>query len=224
MAPIWLVSLVHLLHYCWVTLMLLSHTTSSNLDKPLLLKKICRFAVLCTHYVQATPVCVVKLKALWNCMLPCSSGVPDFFYLTGASRSRLCFPTLTDLKASLIFTSSTSLLCNTDLASPSLAGQCVQMAAVLQAAGAAETAIELCVLIGRGDVLWGEVYPRYLACSQQPALLERLLPHILASKLPSLPPEVMQVCFLIRMSHFSFTLPRRKFAGFSLVTDDFGLT
>lgn len=63
----------------------------------------------------------------------------------------------------------------------------------LQAAGAADTAIELCVLIRRADVLWGEVYPRYLACGQHPALLERLLPHILASKLPSFPPEVMQV-------------------------------
>lgn len=93
----------------------------------------------------------------------------------------------------------------------------------MQAAGAADTAIELCVLIQRADVLWGEVYPRYLACGQHPALLERLLPHILASKLPSLPPEVMQVSFIICMSRASLTVPRRKFAGFLFVTDIFGL-
>ena len=82
------------------------------------------------------------------------------------------------------------------------------MTALLQAAGAAETAIELCVLIRRADVLWGEVYPRYLVCGQHPALLERLLPHILASKLPSLPPEVMQVSCIICMSCASASLPR----------------
>ncbi len=62
----------------------------------------------------------------------------------------------------------------------------------LQAASAADTAIELCILVKRADVLWEEVYPRYSARRQQGILLERLLPHILASKLPSFPPEVMQ--------------------------------
>lgn len=41
-------------------------------------------------------------------------------------------------------------------------------------------------------MLWEGIYPRYLARKQQGVLLERLLPHILASKLPSFPPEVMQ--------------------------------
>ena len=79
------------------------------------------------------------------------------------------------------------------LTAPYLTDEHDHTTACLQAAGAAETAIELCVLSRRADVLWGEVYPRYLACGQHPALLERLLPHILASKLLSLPPEVMQV-------------------------------
>ncbi|KAL3136710.1 hypothetical protein ABBQ38_005943 [Trebouxia sp. C0009 RCD-2024] len=69
----------------------------------------------------------------------------------------------------------------------------------MQAASAADTAIEVCVLIRRADVLWGEVYPRYLACGHLPALLDRLLPHMLASKLPSFPPEVMQAL----VEHFS---------------------
>ena len=62
----------------------------------------------------------------------------------------------------------------------------------MQAAGAAETAIEVCILLRRLEVMWEEVYPRYLARGCQGILLERLLPHILASKLPSFPPEVMQ--------------------------------
>ena len=65
--------------------------------------------------------------------------------------------------------------------------------ACVQAASAADTAVELCILIQRPDVLWEEVYPRFLACAQQGTLLEQLLPHILASKLPSFPPEIMQV-------------------------------
>ena len=64
---------------------------------------------------------------------------------------------------------------------------------VLQAISAAETAIELCILIKRAEVLWEEVYPRFHAHNQQGLLLDALLPHILASKLPSFPPEVMQV-------------------------------
>ena len=78
-------------------------------------------------------------------------------------------------------------------------------AACLQAAGAAETAIELCMLMRRADVLWEEVFPRYLGCGQHPALLERLLPHILACKLPSFPPEVMQVSCIACMPHGSVT-------------------
>ena len=66
----------------------------------------------------------------------------------------------------------------------------------MQAANAADTAIEVCLLMRRADVVWEEVYPRYLACGQHPALLDRLLPHMLASKLPSFPPEVMQVSSL----------------------------
>jgi hypothetical protein len=50
----------------------------------------------------------------------------------------------------------------------------------------------VCILIKRAEVLWEGIYPRYLARKQQGILLERLLPHILASKLPSFPPEVMQ--------------------------------
>lgn len=86
--------------------------------------------------------------------------------------------------------------------------------ACVQAAGAAETAIDLCVLSRRADVLWGEVYPRYLACGQHPTLLERLLPHILASKLPSLPPEVMQVgCTGCMLLAFLTMLKRWKEVG-----------
>ncbi|DBA69468.1 TPA: hypothetical protein ACH3X2_012810 [Trebouxia sp. C0005] len=69
----------------------------------------------------------------------------------------------------------------------------------MQAAGAADTAIQLCILINRTEVLWEGIYPRYLARKQQGILLERLLPHILASKLPSFPPEVMQAL----VEHFS---------------------
>ncbi|KAL0018560.1 hypothetical protein WJX77_004866 [Trebouxia sp. C0004] len=69
----------------------------------------------------------------------------------------------------------------------------------MQAAGAADTAIQLCILIKRAEVLWEGIYPRYLARKQQGILLERLLPHILASKLPSFPPEVMQAL----VEHFS---------------------
>ena len=64
---------------------------------------------------------------------------------------------------------------------------------VLQAAGAGETAIDLCILVARLPVLWEEVYPRFAQRGLQGLLLERLLPHLLASRLPSLPPEVMQV-------------------------------
>ncbi len=56
----------------------------------------------------------------------------------------------------------------------------------------------------RAEVLWEGIYPRYLARKQQGVLLERLLPHILASKLPSFPPEVMQVhthCTLVISLH-----------------------
>ncbi|KAA6422788.1 MAG: hypothetical protein FRX49_07323 [Trebouxia sp. A1-2] len=66
----------------------------------------------------------------------------------------------------------------------------------MQAAGAADTAIQLCILINRTEVLWEGIYPRYLARKQQGILLERLLPHILASKLPSFPPEAL-------VEHFS---------------------
>jgi len=81
---------------------------------------------------------------------------------------------------------------------------CLSCGAWLQAAGAADTAIELCILIKRAEVLWEGIYPRYLARKQQGILLERLLPHILASKLPSFPPEVMQAytdCILISSLH-----------------------
>lgn len=51
----------------------------------------------------------------------------------------------------------------------------------------------MCILTGRLEALWEEVYPRYAGRGLQGMLLERLLPHLLASRLPSLPPEVMQV-------------------------------
>lgn len=63
-------------------------------------------------------------------------------------------------------------------------------------------------------MLWGEVYPRYLACGHLPALLDRLLPHMLASKLPSFPPEVMQVSSTACMSHHgSLTVYRQSSLG-----------
>ena len=118
-APTRLLSLVHSLHYCWVTLMLLSHTTSSTLVKPLLLKKICRFAVLSTGYIQTALFSVVNLKAVWNGMLLCSSGALETLYFTGASPNRLFF---SNTKPSLTFTSSTSHVCNTNSTTLGLAG------------------------------------------------------------------------------------------------------
>lgn len=71
-------------------------------------------------------------------------------------------------------------------------GWAVMWSEWLQAAGLADTAIELCILLKRADTLWEDIYPRYLERKQQGILVDRLLPHILASKLPSFPPEVMQ--------------------------------
>lgn len=64
-----------------------------------------------------------------------------------------------------------------------------------QLEGAAEVAVQLCILTGRPAVLWEHVFPRFQAYDQVPALLARLQPHILAGDLPSPAPEVVQVSF-----------------------------
>jgi len=77
----------------------------------------------------------------------------------------------------------------------------------------------VCILIKRAEVLWEGIYPRYLARKQQGILLERLLPHILASKLPSFPPEVMQAntrCILISGHHVDLS----KRHGATLIAAD----
>ncbi|KAK9804391.1 hypothetical protein WJX72_010740 [[Myrmecia] bisecta] len=67
------------------------------------------------------------------------------------------------------------------------------------AAAAAETAIEVCLVVRRPAVLWEEVFPRFQAGRVGGVLLEHLQPHILADQLPTLAPEVMQAL----VEHFS---------------------
>ena len=61
------------------------------------------------------------------------------------------------------------------------------------AGGAAEAAIDVCLGLNRPAGLWADVVPRFQRGGWQGALLERLLPRIVAGQLPALAPEVMQV-------------------------------
>ena len=62
----------------------------------------------------------------------------------------------------------------------------------IQAAAAADVAIDACIALQRRSVLWTEVYGRFVAGGCQVLLLERLLPCILANQLTTLGPELMQ--------------------------------
>ena len=50
-----------------------------------------------------------------------------------------------------------------------------------------------CVLVGRPEVLWEEVFPRFQAYAATDAFLDALRPHILADELPGPATEVVQV-------------------------------
>ena len=50
----------------------------------------------------------------------------------------------------------------------------------------------MCLEIRRPEVLWEEVAPRFRGAGRLGALLERLLPRVLAGRLPALAPEIMQ--------------------------------
>lgn len=56
-------------------------------------------------------------------------------------------------------------------------------------------AIQACVLAGRPEVLWGDVFPRFQAYEAADAFLAQLQPAILADEVPSPAPEVVQVRF-----------------------------
>ncbi|KAH9613347.1 hypothetical protein KSS87_008185 [Heliosperma pusillum] len=53
-------------------------------------------------------------------------------------------------------------------------------------------AVEFCVHIKRTDILFDEIFPRFIAVHQRDTFLELLEPYILKDMLGSLPPEVMQ--------------------------------
>ncbi|KAK9840784.1 hypothetical protein WJX81_004448 [Elliptochloris bilobata] len=57
---------------------------------------------------------------------------------------------------------------------------------------AAEVALDACLALGRPGVLWEEVAPRFRRAGRLGALLERLLPRVLAGRLAALAPEIMQ--------------------------------
>lgn len=67
-------------------------------------------------------------------------------------------------------------------------------AADAAATAAAEVALDVCLEIRRPDVLWEHVAPRFRGAGRLGALLERLLPRVLAGRLAALAPEIMQAC------------------------------
>lgn len=67
-------------------------------------------------------------------------------------------------------------------------------AADAAATAAAEVALDACLALGRPGVLWEDVAPLFRAAGRLPALLEPLLPRVLAGRLAALAPEIMQVC------------------------------
>ena len=72
------------------------------------------------------------------------------------------------------------------------------------AAGAAETSVDMCLGLERKALLWTDVVPRFEQAKALGALLDCLLPRILAGQLQSLAPEVMQVWCICR---FKITRP-----------------
>ena len=66
--------------------------------------------------------------------------------------------------------------------------------AEMQAAAAADIAVELCMALEMRPLLWSSVFPRFAAAGCRQVLLEHLLPHIFRDQLTTLAPEVMQVC------------------------------
>ena len=62
------------------------------------------------------------------------------------------------------------------------------------ATGSAGTAVDLCLGLDRRALLWEDVVPRFQQAGVLGALLDCLLPRIMAGQLQSLAPEVMQVC------------------------------
>ena len=66
--------------------------------------------------------------------------------------------------------------------------------AEMQAAAAADIAVELCMALDMQPLLWSSVFPRFAAAGCRQVLLEHLLPHIFRDQLTTLAPEVMQVC------------------------------
>ncbi len=61
------------------------------------------------------------------------------------------------------------------------------------AASAAGNAVDMCLGLERRTLLWEDVVPRFQQAQALGALLDCLLPRIMAGQLQSLAPEVMQV-------------------------------
>ena len=59
--------------------------------------------------------------------------------------------------------------------------------------GSAETSVDMCLGLERKALLWADVVPRFQQARALGALLDCLLPRIMAGQLQSLAPEVMQV-------------------------------
>jgi hypothetical protein len=53
--------------------------------------------------------------------------------------------------------------------------------------------MDVCLGLGRRELLWADVVPRFASPAAKAQLLQRLLPRITAGQLPALAPEVMQV-------------------------------
>ena len=58
----------------------------------------------------------------------------------------------------------------------------------------------MCLGLGRKAALWADVVPRFQQARALGALLDCLLPRIMAGQLQSLAPEVMQVCWTCFLS------------------------
>ena len=69
----------------------------------------------------------------------------------------------------------------------------IHAVAEMQAAAAADIAVELCMALEMRSLLWSSVFPRFAAAGCRQVLLEHLLPHIFRDQLTTLAPEVMQV-------------------------------
>lgn len=74
-------------------------------------------------------------------------------------------------------------------------GECLAGGSEEAVGEAAETAIDVCLGLGREHLLWSDVVPRFAQAggASRGRLLEGLLPRIMAGQLQALAPEVMQV-------------------------------